>query len=201
MAAKKPPKQAPRARLRRAQVEDVVNIFKLSQRQMGPPKDQADATASVRYLVDLITEGHVVVADLSGRIMGAMGCEILRGPKLVYNVVLLAVDVAYDKSGVDTALMRNLCAFAKKNDYVLRVVVSSKMKEKSGVLLKEDNFRVSATVYELSAAQTKEPAEDAPVVDIVDEPASAAEVMPISDAPVAPWITNGGVADGQDPPA
>lgn len=206
---KKPQKQQ-RVRLRRAQVEDVVNVFKLSQRQQGAPADQDEASAAIRYFLDLIQNGHVVVADLSGRIIGAMGCEIIPGKlPATYNVTLLAIDVAYDDAGVDAALMRNLCTFVKKHDYILRVVISNTQEKKTGKLLKEDDFKVTGTIYELNAvpkSKLDEQDEDEPET----EPTPPADLPNVQDAPAAPWITKDLLKDGpdgesqstdQDPPA
>lgn len=172
--------------IRRAIAEDVVNIFKLVQRQ----REQAGSTTPVNthgaiaYTLDFIKGGHVIVADYSGRLVGVLGCEILEGrDRTVYDVGMFAMERGFEDSGVDKALMRNLCAFVKKQNYILKVMVSSAQVERAGLLVKQDDFKVAGTVYELNGdGAEEEPATDEPVATLEQFQKPEAPWLPAGDA-------------------
>lgn len=159
-------KKPPTIKIRRAKAEDVVNVFKLLQRRTGGTNSPAAENhhAAIAYVLDLIEVGYVVVADLSGRLVGAIGCSVSKKPdgNDRLDVALFAIAQGFDASGADEALMSKLISYTKTNGHSLKVVLGPKDSDKHGKLL-TDEFKVTGTIYELDGTAEPETEPDEPV--------------------------------------
>lgn len=153
-------KPSPTIKIRRATPEDVVNIYRLVRKRteteephfLGVP----DPHRGMSFVLDLIQRGYVIVADLSGRIVGCLGCsvyEIPYGPKdsWVMDAEFIAFAPGFEDNGTGAALLQNLRSFVVKNQVPLRVFACKVDNERFGEFLQKIGFTEEGTVYVLGA--------------------------------------------------
>lgn len=161
--------------LRRAKAEDVVNVFKLVKRQSENADIRAAENnhAAIAYTLDVIERGMVIVADLSGRLVGVIGCEapVTIGDKPTYVIAFEAIAADFEATGARDALFRKLCAYAKKGEFGLRIPIGNSVTDEQRKELLGPDFGLVLRIYELGASPVVEvPLEEPKDEDATDEP-------------------------------
>jgi hypothetical protein len=122
-------KSPAKIQLRRAVAEDVVNVFKLVKRQSAIPETETPANnhGIIAHYLDMIERGYVIVASLSGRIVGAVGCGAhFDGPRgETHRVGLLAEDPSFGTVGLRSALLNKLATYLKAKNRILIAAVGT----------------------------------------------------------------------------
>lgn len=189
-------------KIRRATAEDVISIFKLvkKHRMDNMPFTPEYTHGAITYLLSCISDGHVRLATLEGRVIGVIGSEkptTGAGDRQYYGLSMLASDPAFKSHGTLNALLKSFLTFLKKQNAVLKTIPAD---AEQTALLKAHGARVSSVIYEFdgnaSDAQQEqesrpEPVPDGPEDDVVSAglagaPAGAAGLPP-SDAEGIAW--------------
>ena len=121
-------------KIRRAKGTDVVNLYRIlaaeQEQHFLVPADEILALGSVLAAIE---QGHVGVAEHSGRIVGSIGFGIYTPPysqEPVLNCGWFVVVPAYKQTTVGLALLRNALKAADQYGPVLRISVGSVFGEK-----------------------------------------------------------------------
>jgi hypothetical protein len=159
--AKSMTKTPPTIKVRRAIPEDVVNIYRLVRKRtetvqphfLGVPEPHR----GMAFLLDLIQNGYVIVADLSGRIVGCLGCsvyEVPHGPKdsWVMDAEFTAFAPGFEDNGTGAALLQNVRTFVLKNELPLRIIASKSDQALFGESLVNAGFTEEGVVYTLGVS-------------------------------------------------
>lgn len=106
--------------VRKAKVTDIVNVYKLLQRGWNAQVveyAEYDEIKGMLWLLSIIEEGFLAVADMSGRIVGAACASPFMPPwsrQWMLDMEFLYVDPACRADGVARELVRAVEAFADK---------------------------------------------------------------------------------------
>lgn len=108
-------------KVRRAEPRDIVNIAKLLTEGWNEATTEfapIDDACGYRWILGILEEGFVVVADLNGRIIGAACASPYRPPwslKWLMDMEFLYVLPSFRKDGIADSLVRAVENFADKH--------------------------------------------------------------------------------------
>jgi hypothetical protein len=155
---------SPTIKIRRAVPEDVVNIFKQTRNRAETEKPHflgvPDNHRGMAFILDLIQNGYVIVADLSGRIVGCLGCSVYEIPYLpkdswVMDAEFIAFAPGFEDNGTGAALLQNLRKFVLENKVPLRVMTCKVDEDRFGKFLGKIGFEQVGTVHVLRVDQNE----------------------------------------------
>jgi hypothetical protein len=161
-------KPSPTIKIRRATPEDVVNIFRLIRKRTETEQPQflgvPDHHQGMKFLLDLIQNGYVIVADLSGRIVGCLGCSVYEIPygapgSWVMDGEFISFAPGFEENGTGAALLQNLRKFVL-GKMPLRLIACKTDASRFGELLSKIGFAEEGTVYVLGVNDGRREAED-----------------------------------------
>jgi len=130
--------------IRRATAPDVVNLYRLVSKQddfsmLGQP-DEARALA---FVLDLINNGYVVVAENSGRLVGSIGFAVHQPPpafKWVLDGEWFFIVPSYRDSGVGADLLDAAIQAADKHSAPIRMTLNAQIATEIVVALQRAGF-------------------------------------------------------------
>lgn len=119
---------APKIVLRKAESRDVVNLVKFLRHAntVSPAYDEGrmNENRAYQFILTLIQNGYVIVADLSGNLVGTIGCALYQRPWSAQGCLSLASEWFFIQphlkdSGLGGALLSKALKFAvdKKADF------------------------------------------------------------------------------------
>lgn len=159
--------------VRRARPVDCVNIYRLIKPLLETQVVEPDEGKSLAYVLHLVENAYVVVADLSGRVVGAAVCSAYPPPfsrEFLIDLEFLAAAPSFEQRGVKQALLRNVVNYARKNDAALRMALGPEDAASQGSKLLESGFSQVSQVFAIgkskyaelqpAPAHAEDPAED-----------------------------------------
>lgn len=163
-------KKSPTIQIRRATPMDVTNIFRLVRRKAETDKPHflgiPEEHRGLLFILDLIKNGYVIVADLSGRIVGVLGCSAYEPAyrakgEWVLDAEFFATAPGFESNGTGARLIHNLRTFVRKINIPLRLMsCSSDLKELEEELLTKMGFENAGTIYVLRARENEQEEDD-----------------------------------------
>lgn len=145
--------------VRRARPVDCVNVYRLLKPQFETQTIEHDEGKAVAYVLHLIENAYVVVADLSGRVVGAAVCSAYPPPssrEFLIDLELLAAAPSFEQRGVKEALLRNVAHYARKNDVALRMALSPEDAAAHGEILRKSGFAAVSQVFAIGKTKYAE---------------------------------------------
>ena len=142
--------------VRRARPADCVNIYRLLKPLLEAQPVKPDDGKSIAYVLHLIGSAYVVVADLSGRVVGASVCSAYPPPssrELLIDMEYLAAAPGFEQRGVKEALLRNVFVYARKNDAALRMALSPEESAALGENMRKTGFALVSHVFTIERSK------------------------------------------------
>jgi N-acetylglutamate synthase-like GNAT family acetyltransferase len=142
--------------VRRARPADCVNIHRLLKPLLEAQPVQPDDGKAIAYVLHLIENAYVVVADLSGRVVGASVCSAYPPPssrELLLDMEYLAAAPGFEQRGVKEALLRNVFQYARKNGAALRMALSPEESAALGENMRKTGFVLASHVFTIARSK------------------------------------------------
>jgi len=136
-------------KVRRAEPKDIVNIAKLLHEGWNEATTEfapIDDVCGYRWILGILEEGFVVVADLNGRIIGAACASPYRPPwsrKWLIDMEFLYVLPSFRKDGIADSLVRAVENFADNNSAPLTFGIQTEDKP----LVKDRMMKMAGWFY------------------------------------------------------
>lgn len=164
--------------VRRARPADCVNVFRVLRPQFEAQPVEVDDGKAIAFVLHLIENAYVVVADLSGRVVGAAVCSAYPPPfsrEFLLDLEFLAAAPSFEQRGVKEALLSNVANYARQNGIAQRLTLSpadarldvAKTMQASGFAPSSLAFAIGKSKYaELEKSAGSEPIEEPDDVDV-----------------------------------
>lgn len=141
-----------KVKIRVAVPQDVVALYRLlSEGEKNHRTVEPNEVLAYRHILALITDGYVVVAEHSGRIVGTIGFGVYQPGysfESVYDCEWFEIIPSYKATGIGLALLRNALLKADKLNAFTRVSTCSTLgDERAEQWFKALGFETAAVTY------------------------------------------------------
>ena len=197
---------ATKIKIRKATALDIVKIFRL----MGEAKDsqpirvgKTDANRAFQFVLAMIQDSYVVVADLGGNLVGVLALSAFRPPwstDFILNGEAFYIQPSHRQGGVPRALVSAALKEARRVNVDLRLHLSDMLLGMIGAdTLIELGMKPTSRVFTVGRQDDAErtstkPQREPTAADPIREP----EFIPADDESDLPLIGQG-QADQRDP--